>query len=103
MYTQFFLDNLADQCYNKKAENCEKSNNVCRGTQAKSWVEKVKPDPLNLLVKTSVGSNLCKFYLLHGQEVFLFPLFHKKGIKYVKMFVSGRLGLLRWRRYTSRP
>ena len=56
---QFFLDNLADRCYNKKAENCEKSNKVCRGTQAKSWVEKVKPDPLNLLVNTSVGSKFC--------------------------------------------
>ena len=55
---QFLLDNLADQCYNKKAEKtAKKSNIVCRGTQAKSWVEKVKPDPLNLLVKTSVGSN----------------------------------------------
>lgn len=73
------------------------------GPKHERWVEKVKPDPLNLLVKTSVGSNLRKFYLLHGQEVFLFPLFHKKGIKYVKMFVSGRLGLLGWRRYTSRP
>ena len=41
----------------KKQKNCEKSNKVCRGTQAKSWVEKVKPDPLNLLVKTIVGSN----------------------------------------------
>lgn len=43
----------------KKQKNCEKSNKVCRGTQAKSWVEKVKPDPLNLLVKTSVGSKFC--------------------------------------------
>ena len=100
---QFFLDNLADRCYNKKAENCEKSNKVCRGTQAKSWVEKVKPDPLNLLVKTSVGSKFCVNLPPAWSGGFLFPLFHKKGIKYVKMFVSGRLGLLRGRRYTSRP
>lgn len=29
------------------------------GPKHERWVEKVKPDPLNLLVKTSVGSKFC--------------------------------------------
>ena len=86
---------------NKKAEKLRKNRISLQGDPSKSWVEKVKPDPLNLLVKTSVGSKFCVNLPPALSGGFLFPLFHKKGIKYVKMFVSGRLGLLRWRRYTS--